>query len=207
MTGSARKLSLTLHITASVGWTGAVLTFLVLAVAGLTSDDAAFVRSVYPTLEATAWFVVLPLGIASLVTGVVQGLGTTWGLFRHWWVIVKLAINIVATVVLLLYLGSIERLADLATAGLGVDDERPLRLQAVLHSAAAAALLLGAVVLSVYKPRGMTRRGARRRSTSVVGVDDRVAPALGDQPAVHRPGDEAGDDEGERERGVEPRIP
>jgi hypothetical protein len=85
-----RKFTLTAHVAFSVGWLGAVAGFLALAVAGLTSQDAQTVRAAYLAMELTAWFVIAPLSLASLLTGLVQSLGTTWGLFRHYWVVAKL---------------------------------------------------------------------------------------------------------------------
>ena len=46
-------------------------------------------------------FVIVPLAIASLLTGVVQALATPWGLFRHYWVVIKLFLTVFATLVLL----------------------------------------------------------------------------------------------------------
>ncbi|MGH8933676.1 MAG: hypothetical protein ACRDZO_24355 [Egibacteraceae bacterium] len=88
MTPRLRKFALTAHATSSVGWLGAVVVFLALAVVGLTSQDAQTVRGAYLVMEPAAWFV-LPLAIASLLTGLVSSLGTTWGLFRHYWVLFK----------------------------------------------------------------------------------------------------------------------
>ena len=159
-----RKLALTAHVTASVGGLGAVAGVLALAVAGLTSDDPETVRAVYIAMEATGWFVLVPLAVASLVTGVVQSLGTKWGLFRHYWVIVKLGINILATVVLLLYLETLGHLADLAAETTASGDLSGLRSASpVLHAGAALLLLVLATVLAVYKPRGMTRYGWRKQ--------------------------------------------
>lgn len=104
MTPRLRKFALTAHVVSSVGWLGAVACVLALAVAGLTSQDAQTVRAVYPAMALAAWFVLLPLAIASFLTGIVQSLGTKWGLVRHYWVVVKLVINLLATVVLLLYM-------------------------------------------------------------------------------------------------------
>jgi hypothetical protein len=93
MTPRLRKLMLTAHLTSSVGWLGAVAVSFALGVAGLTSQDAQTVRGAYLTLELTGWFVLVPLSLASLLTGLVQSLGTTWGLFRHYWVLFKLLIT------------------------------------------------------------------------------------------------------------------
>src|ERR687892_2110884 len=111
MTPRVRKLALTAHVASSVGWLGAVAAFLALAVVGLTSDDGETVRGAYLVMEPAAWFVLVPLAFASLVTGLVQSLITTWGLFRHYWVVFKLLINVVATTVLLMYTRTFDSLA------------------------------------------------------------------------------------------------
>lgn len=157
----ARKLALTAHIACSVGWLGAVVAFLALAITGVTSTDDQIVRAVYIAMEAGAWAVILPLALASLVTGLIQSLGTRWGLFRHYWVLFKLLINLVATVILVLYLQTLGELSDLArsasTSRADVSTPSP-----VLHAAAAVVLLVVASVLAVYKPRGLTPYGRRR---------------------------------------------
>jgi hypothetical protein len=51
MTPRLRKLALTAHVSASVGWLGAVVAFVGLAVAGLMSDDGQTVRAAYLTME------------------------------------------------------------------------------------------------------------------------------------------------------------
>ena len=157
-----RRLALTAHVASSVGWLGAVAGSLALAVAGLTSEDAQTVRAAYLALELTAWFVLVPLSLASLATGLVQSLGTTWGLFRHYWVLFKLLGTVVATVLLLTYLRTLGTLADVAaTAG---PDLGGLRSPSpVLHAGAALVLLLVATALAVYKPRGVTPYGQRKR--------------------------------------------
>ncbi|MGH3133936.1 MAG: hypothetical protein ACRDNY_09410 [Gaiellaceae bacterium] len=172
MTPRLRKLALTAHVVSSVGWLGAVAGFLALAVAGWTSLDARTVRAAYLAMELTAWFVILPLALASLVTGLVQSLGTTWGLFRHYWVLFKLLMNVFATVVLLLYmrtLGDLARMAEETT--LSSDDLGALRSPSpVLHAGAALLLLLVATVLAVFKPRGRTPYGRRKDERRTVLV-------------------------------------
>jgi hypothetical protein len=103
MTLRVRKLALTAHITCSVGWLGAVASFLALSIAGLTREDPQQVHAAYLAMELTTWYVIVPLSLASLVTGVVQALGTAWGLFRHYWVPIKLLMTLLATLILLLH--------------------------------------------------------------------------------------------------------
>jgi hypothetical protein len=163
VTPRLRKLALTAHVASSVGWLGAVVAFVALAVVGLASQDPETVRGAYLVMEPAGWFVLVPLAFASLLTGVVQSLVTTWGLFRHYWVLFKLAINLVSTTVLLLYTQTFSAMASVAadpTADLGaVRNASPL-----LHAIAALLLLLTATTLAVYKPRGLTSYGRRKLS-------------------------------------------
>jgi hypothetical protein len=164
MTPRLRKLALTAHVTCSVGSLGAVAGFLALAIAGLTSGDAQIVRAAYLAMELTVWFVVLPLVLASLLTGLVQALGTTWGLFRHYWVLAKLLLNILVTIVLLLQMELISYLARVAAeTTLSPADLRGLRISPVVHAAGGLLVLLVPVALSLYKPRGMTPYGWRKQ--------------------------------------------
>jgi len=162
MTPAVRKFALTAHVTSSVGWLGAVASFLALAVVGLTSEDASTVRGAYLVMEPAAWFILVPLAFASLLTGLVQSLGTTWGLFRHYWVLFKLLIAVFATIVLLTYMGTFRYMASVAadpTADLSVvRNPSP-----VVHAVLALLVLLVATVLAVYKPRGMTAYGRRKQ--------------------------------------------
>ncbi|MGI5196047.1 hypothetical protein ACQEVY_20725 [Streptomyces sp. CA-288835] len=162
-----RKLALTAHVTASVGWLGAVAVFLALAVAGLTSPDAQTVRGAYVAMELTGWLVLVPLSLASLLTGLLQALGTAWGLFRHYWVLFKLLINVVATVLLLVHMQVVGQVSDAAAeASLSAGDHFGMRVQLLADAGAALLVLLIAVVLSVYKPKGLTRYGWRRQQES-----------------------------------------
>lgn len=159
-----RKLALTAHVVASVGWLGAVASFLALAIAGLSSTDAGLVRAAYVAMALVGWRVILPLGIAAGVTGLVQSLGTEWGVFRHYWVIAKLLITVLATLLLLVHMQPIDRMAAaVAETDLAPADLRPVRVQLVADAALALAALLAATALSVFKPRGVTPYGQRKQ--------------------------------------------
>ena len=162
-----RKLALTAHVVSSVGWLGAVVAFLALAVAGLTSQDAQMVRAAYLSMELTTWFIIVPLSLASILTGLVSSLGTTWGLFRHYWVLAKLLLTIVSTIILLLHTKPIGYIAGVAAeTSLSSTDLGKLRLQLVADAGAALLVLLVNATLGVYKPRGMTRYGRRKQRRS-----------------------------------------
>jgi hypothetical protein len=104
MRPAMRNLLLTAHVTASVGWLGALAVFLAHAVLALTSEDRAVASAADFAMGIAAWFVILPLAIATLVTGAVQAWSTAWGFIRHYWVLAKLTLTLFATSVLLLKL-------------------------------------------------------------------------------------------------------
>jgi hypothetical protein len=164
MTPSLRKFALTTHITSSVGWLGSVAAFLSLAIAGMGSQDAQIVRAAYLATHLITWFVIIPFCLAALVTGLVQSLGTPWGLFRHYWVVIKLLLTVVATIVLLLHTQAIDRVAAIAAeTTLTSADSYQLRLQLVGDAAAALFVLLMTTALSVYKPWRLTPYGLRKQ--------------------------------------------
>jgi hypothetical protein len=158
-----RRFALTAHIIASAGWLGAIIGFLALAVVGIASDDVEAVRSAYLMMEMFGWFVLVPFAIASLMTGLVQSLGTKWGLFRHYWVLAKLLINLFATVVLLAYMQTLGELSEITAATSLADLDAARSPSPLIHAGAALALLLVAMILAVYKPRGMTAYGQRKQ--------------------------------------------
>ncbi len=162
MSPPLRKFVLTLHLIFSLGWFGAVVVFLVHAIAGLTSQDEQIVRAAYLAMGLSIWFVIVPSNIGSLITGVVQSLGTQWGLVKHYWVATKFFLTAVITVLLFVHAQPVSTLASLVSErSLDVAEFRGLRVQLVFDAAAALAALLAATILSVYKPWGLTPYGLR----------------------------------------------
>ena len=115
-----RKLTFTTHVTTSVGWIGAALVFLALAAIGLISEDERTVRGAYLVMAPAAWLVLVPLAHASLLSGIALSVGTPWGLFRHYWVVLKLVITAFSTVVLMIYLGTFRQMASGPNGGRGL---------------------------------------------------------------------------------------
>jgi hypothetical protein len=163
MTPRLRKFALAAHLMFSVGWIGAVAGYIALDVAAATSQDAQTLRAAYLAMELIAWYVIVPLALATLLSGLVMSLGTKWGLFRHYWVLISLLLTTIATVVLLVETQTISYFADIAadptTSG---DDLRALG-NTLVHSVGGTVVLLVILVLNVYKPQGMTRYGWRKQ--------------------------------------------
>jgi len=156
-----RKFALTVHVITSVGWIGAVVAYLALRISAIASQDVQTVRAAWIAMEVTGWYAVVPLAIAALLTGLVMSLGTKWGLFRHYWVVLTLLLTILSIVVLLLHMPTVSFLADVAQAADGAG------LAALggdlLHPAVGLVVLLVITGLNVYKPRGLTPYGWRKQ--------------------------------------------
>ncbi len=161
MTPRFQKFALLAHIAFSVGWFGAVVPYLALAIAGLISRDVQTVRAVYLSMELIGWYVIVPFSLAALLSGLVQSLGTQWGLFRHWWILVKFLLTIVAVVILVKHMQDVSRVSRMAKETmLSSGDLRP----ELIHAAGGLLVLLAAMTLSVFKPWSMTPYGRRRTS-------------------------------------------
>lgn len=181
MSPAARKLLLTVHVAVTLGWLGAVVVFLALSVIGLTSPHPETVRGAYLVMEPTAWFVLVPLAVASLLTGLVQSLGTAWGLIRHYWIAFKFALTLFAAVVLLTYMQTFRLMA--AVAG---DPNAELDMvrnpSPLVHSVLALMVLLSARSWeSTSRAAKHRSAGASRRSDSAT---ERLAPEDASNPRV-----------------------
>jgi len=169
MTPRLRKFALATHITLAVGWIGAVAGYIALDVAAATSQDAQTLRAAYLAMELIAWYVIVPLALASLLTGLLMSLGTKWGLFRYYWVLISLLLTIIATVVLLVETQTISYFADIAANPTTSSEDLRALGSTLVHSVGGTMVLLVIVVLNVYKPRGMTRYGWRKQDEQRTG--------------------------------------
>lgn len=160
MTLPLRKFMLTAHITFSVGWLGAVAVFLAHSIAGLSSENTMIVRAAYLAMNLSAWLIIVPACFGALLTGIIQSIGTQWGLFKHYWIVVKLLLTIGATILLLVHMQPISFMADIASEGpLTTTEHRGLQVQLIVDAGAALLVLLTVTAISVYKPWGMTPYG------------------------------------------------
>ncbi len=156
-----------LHIISSVGWLGVIVGAIALSVAGLNTDDLDRVKSLYVAMEVLATAFFLPGTLLVVVTGVMLGLGTKWGLLKWWWVAVKLVIGVVlfaagAFNMRFAVYNAAEKSAELKPLESSVD----VSLFGMLG--VMAALGIFAALLSVLKPWGRInwRRSATTTTTA-----------------------------------------
>jgi hypothetical protein len=184
MSPGLRKFALTVHVTASVGWIGAVAAYIALDVAAARGQDAQTLRAAYLAMELTASFVIVPLALATLLTGLLMSLGSKWGLFRHYWTLISLLLTLIATIVLLAEMRTISALAGIAADP--TTSEAALRAlgSTLVHSVGGMVVLLVNMWLNVYKPRGLTPYGWRKQDEQRRALQ---RSKQGEQPKVSQP--------------------
>jgi hypothetical protein len=110
-------------------------------------------------MRIAAWLVIVPLALVSLLSGVAQSFLTAWGLLRYHWVLAKLVLTVIATVVLLLKLPVIDFAARAAmSSGAASPDFDHARFELLIHAGGGIVVLLAATILAIYKPWGLIRR-------------------------------------------------
>ena len=163
-----RKFALSIHLTTSVGWIGAAIAFLALVIAAMTSQDAQILQAVWIAMGLTGRFVIVPLAVASLLTGIIMSLGTKWGLFQHYWILISFVLTILAVAILLGNMQTVNFFAEIA-AKMDSSDVNKLRSAMrgeLLHAGVGLLVLVVIQVLNMYKPKGMTKYGRRQQQLS-----------------------------------------
>lgn len=156
------------HIAASVAWLGGAAVLLMLGLSVLTG--AADPDATYAAASLVGSTLVAPLSLTALVTGLISALGTRWGVFRHWWVTVKLATTaLMAVLVQVLLLPGLQE-----AAAAGAELPEASRVDAIIGPSVSCVLLTLNVVLSVYKP-GRARSARSRVNSSVPSLQSITA--------------------------------
>ena len=161
MAPGLRKFVLIIHLVFSVGWIGAVIAYLALGISAATNENAQTVRAVWIAMELIGWSAIVPLAIGSLLTGLVVSLGTAWGLFRYYWVVITFVLTAFSVVILLLHMPTVTSAAN------AVRDTTGTKVVGgggdLLHPGVGLLVLLVITILNVYKPRGLTPYGWRKQ--------------------------------------------
>ncbi len=147
------------HIAAAGAWLGLDVVLGVLVGTALLTGDG---QQAGVALQALGLFAVWPLvvvGLVCLVSGLLLGAGSTYGLVRYWWVAIKLVLNVtLVTLVLVLLRPGVEEVSGAARASLLAGTAPPAVGDLVFPPLVSSALVLTAMTLSVFKPWGRIRR-------------------------------------------------
>lgn len=166
----ARNAVLVLHVVSGIGWMGVDIAVFALLLTARSTTSAALVLSSFNAIGVIVPFAVPALSIGIVVTGLILGVGTRWGLIRYWWVLVKLLLSLIMTVLVFASLVPEVRSIGVLSATTTSADEVRASLGALptmlLFPPIVSFLMLGvATVLSISKPWGRTpwRREAGSR--------------------------------------------
>jgi uncharacterized membrane protein len=148
-----RRALLSMHVISSVGLLGASSALLLLAITAASTSDPELAHSAYRFMSMFGFVFGIPLSFSALITGVVLGLGSKWGVLRYPWVTIKLGLLLTTILSGALVIGRVsEQMAD----GTGGSET-----QLLVAGAYNVVALVTSTILSIYKPG--RRRGPARR--------------------------------------------
>jgi hypothetical protein len=153
-----RKSILLVHIASAGAWLGIDVVMAVLVFTALFTDDDRTKALSFQALGLVAVWPLLTMGMLCLLTGILLGLGSRYGLFRYWWVAVKLALNLLLSGLVLVALAP--EVADAAERARQFDAGLPAPLgvgDLIFPPIVSPTALLVAMVLAVFKPWGRIR--------------------------------------------------
>jgi hypothetical protein len=162
LSGSPRKIVLTVHIVAALGLFGASTVLLVGGLQAATRDDPEEAHAIYSLLRILTFSVDIPLAVITLLGGLTLALTSKWRIFRYWWVIGKLALYLATLTVGITLIGpSIDTMLDVTETG--IPSVSSTRWTLVALAGVQVTMLLAAATLGVFKPGGQVRRPLTRR--------------------------------------------
>ncbi|MEV4944493.1 DUF2269 domain-containing protein [Streptomyces sp. NPDC053755] len=162
----ARRALLVLHIAVSVSWLGLSVGLLALGITAYTTGDHSLTHAAYRSMDVFGDWLLAPVALSTLVSGLVLSLGTPWGLARHRWIWIKFWMTLVTAAATVFALRpEIDHAAAVGTPDISL----------VAAPTVSTAAYLFMTTISVLKPFGPTRRGRHLRvsATSRKTVDER----------------------------------
>ena len=155
----ARKLLLLVHIAAAGAWLGLDVVLGILVITALVSGDPTGAGAAAASIATFATWPLAVVGLVTLVSGVLLGLGTTFGLVRYWWVLVKLVINVVLVVLVMLVLTpGVTALGEAGRDALATGAAPEVTSQLLFPPIVSSTAVILAMTLAVFKPWGRVRR-------------------------------------------------
>jgi uncharacterized membrane protein len=152
-----RKLVLTVHVIASVAWIGGSLCLAALDITGLLTDDLEVRQAAYVSAGIIGSRVTSPVSLLAFASGVLISVGTKWGLFRYWWVLISLIAT--GIMVLAVQFALAPMLSRNAAKVLAAPDATGLEaINAAIAPCVATVVLSLVTAINVYKPWGPIRR-------------------------------------------------
>src|SRR5688500_17944982 len=93
LSGHARKAVLLVHVLSAAAWLGIDLALGILVVVALSTEDSGTSGVAIQAVDLFAIWPMFGASVVCMISGVVLGLGSKYGLVRYWWVATKLVLN------------------------------------------------------------------------------------------------------------------
>ena len=162
----ARKSVLLVHIASAGAWLGIDLVMAVLVGTALVTDDPRTTALCFQALDLFVVWSLLTAGLVCLLSGILLGVSSRYGLIRYWWVAIKLVLNVVLTsLVLILLRPGVEEAAARGRQYLAEESGSLAVGGLIFPPIVSTTALLVAMVLSVFKPWGRIRTARRTEAT------------------------------------------
>lgn len=156
---NTRRTVLIVHIASAGAWLGIDVAMAATIVTALVTDDPARKALSFQALELFAVWPLLVTGLICLLSGIVLGLGSRWGIVRYWWVAIKLVLNVVLTGLVLVALApQVSASAEQSRRWLAGQPADLSVGDLIFPPIVSPTALLIAMILAVVKPWGPVRR-------------------------------------------------
>lgn len=163
-----RKLILLFHIGSAGAWLGIDVAMAAVIFTGLSTDDPQRAAVAFRALEIFTIIPLLTVGVICLITGLFLGWGSKWGVLRYKWVLVKLILNLVLTLLVLVALRSGVQDAAIYGSELAAGVETSVDPSDLIYPPiVSTSSLTFAMILAVFKPWGRVRNRSRRGDGAV----------------------------------------
>ena len=178
MSARTRKAILVVHVASAGAWLGIDVVMAILIFTSLGTSDVHTRAVCYEALSLFAVWPLLSVGLLSLASGILLGLGTRYGLVRYWWVVAKLALNVLLSALVLI--GLRPGIAELNRLGheldAGTTTIAPIG-NMIFPPIVSPICLAIAFVLAVFKPWGRIRRRRRPDTATADAIPIRYRTA------------------------------
>lgn len=174
LSGRARKAMLLVHVLSAAAWLGIDLALGILVVVALSTSDVGVAGVAVRAIDLFAIWPMFGASVVCMISGVVLGVGSKYGLVKYWWVAIKLFMNVGMSLLIAFSLRpGVAEAARIGERMLAGDPAAVIPPDIMYPVVVAPTLLLFAYILSVFKPWGRIRKSAppvKRERRDLVGA-------------------------------------
>ncbi|WP_405861230.1 DUF2269 domain-containing protein [Streptomyces sp. NBC_00090] len=165
----ARRATLVVHVVSAASWLGLALGLLALGITAATTESAPVLEASVRSMKTMVDWLVFPVALLTLLTGLLMALASNWGLARHRWIYTKfwLTLAMIAGTFFGFRDAIVNTYTDV-TAGHPLADAGDVLLGPMVSLASYVFMM----TISILKPWGLTKHGRKQRAVSRRAVDE-----------------------------------